>query len=68
MARYAMIDDASGIVVNVIEWDGDEANWKSPTGYTMVLDDPPAAGPGFTYDGTNFIPPPSGQVPEEPAA
>jgi hypothetical protein len=61
MARYAMVDDASGIVVNVIEWDGEEATWKSPTGYTMVLDEPPAAGPGFTYADGVFTPPPGGQ-------
>ena len=61
MARYAMVDDASGIVVNVIEWDGEEATWRAPTGYTMVLDEPPAAGPGFSYAAGVFTPPPGGQ-------
>lgn len=60
MARYAMIDDASGIVVNVIEWDGDEAKWAPPEGYTMVEDTENKAGPGFSYDGETFIPPPGG--------
>ena len=59
--RYAMIEDASGIVVNVVEWDGDEANWKAPTGYTMVEDAGGEAGPGFSYDGTTFVAPPGGQ-------
>jgi hypothetical protein len=57
-----MVDDASGIVVNVIEWDGEEATWRAPTGYTMVLDEPPSAGPGFSYENGKFIPPPSGEV------
>ena len=56
--RYAMVDTASGIVVNVIEWDGDEAQWRAPTGYTMV--ESAEAGPGFTYDGETFTPPPGG--------
>jgi hypothetical protein len=63
MARYAMVQDASNIVVNVIEWDGNEATWMPPAGHTMVLDEPPSAGPGFTYDGTTFTPPPGGEVP-----
>lgn len=61
MARYAMIDTQSGIVVNVIEWNGDEATWRAPTGYTMVEDTKGEAGPGFKYDGTTFTPPPGGQ-------
>ena len=61
MARYAMVDDASGIVVNVIEWDGDEASWKAPTGYTMVEVVTNEAGPGFKYENGTFTPPPGGQ-------
>jgi hypothetical protein len=61
MARYAMIDEASGIVVNVIEWDGDEATWKAPTGYVMVEDPDYKSGPGFTYENGTFTPPPGGQ-------
>lgn len=61
MARYAMIDNASGIVVNVIEWNGDTANWQPPTGYTMVEDTGMKAGPGYTYDGSTFTPPPGGE-------
>lgn len=61
MARYAMVDDASGIVVNVIEWSGDEAEWRAPTGYTMVEDTQGQAGPGFTYADNTFTPPPGGQ-------
>jgi len=61
MARYAMVEDISGIVVNVIEWDGDEAKWKAPTGYTMIEDTDGQAGPGFSHDGAKFVPPPGGQ-------
>lgn len=60
MARYAMVQDASGIVVNVIEWDGDEATWQAPAGYTMIADPDGEAGPGFSYDGHEFVPPPGG--------
>ena len=62
MARYAMIENTSGIVVNVIEWDGSEANWRAPSGYTMVEDTQFVAGPGSSYDGTAFIPVPSGEL------
>jgi hypothetical protein len=61
MARYAMVHEATGFVVNVVEWDGDTATWQPPAGHMMVLDEPPSAGPGYTYDGEKFIPPPGGQ-------
>jgi len=61
MARYAMVDDSSGIVVNVIEWSGNEADWIPPIGYTMVEDTKGEAGPGYSYDGTSFTPPPGGE-------
>lgn len=64
MARYAMVHDESGIVVNVIEWDGNEETWGPPDGYTMVEDTEIAAGPGSTYEDGKFVPPPSGQAPE----
>jgi hypothetical protein len=60
-----MVDDASGIVVNVVEWDGDEATWKAVDGYTMVEDADNAASPGFTWDGTTFLPPPGGAPPAQ---
>ena len=61
MSRYAMVDDASGIIVNVIEWDGDEASWKAPTGYTMVEDTEGKAGPGGSYKDGAFEPVPGGE-------
>jgi hypothetical protein len=65
MARYAMVHDASGIVVNVIEWDGDTATWQPPAGYTMVEDKDNKAGPGGSYKDGGFAPVPAG-VPAEP--
>jgi hypothetical protein len=56
-----MVQDASGIVVNVIEWDGNEATWKAPSGYTMVEDSKGEAGPGFSYADSKFTPPPGGE-------
>jgi len=61
MARYAMVEDISGIVVNVIEWDGDTSNWQPPAGYTMIEDTEGQAGPGYHHDGAKFVPPPGGQ-------
>jgi hypothetical protein len=63
MARYAMIHSASGMVANVIEWDGDTANWQPPDGYDMVEDSEGKAGPGFQYDKDTsvFTPPPGGE-------
>lgn len=60
MARYAMVKKVSNIVVNVIEWDGDEAKWQPPPGYTMVEDVNNEAGPGFTHEDGAFVPPPGG--------
>ena len=64
MARYAMVQETTGFVVNVIEWDGSEATWRPPHGYFMVEDTESAAGPGFTYEDGVFTPPPGGMVPE----
>jgi hypothetical protein len=61
MARYAMVDDGSGIVVNVIEWDGNTQTWTPPDGYTMVKDTKGEAGPGFSYANGTFTPPPGGE-------
>jgi hypothetical protein len=73
MARYAQVEPNSGIVVNIVQWDGN-ADWKTggwipPAGYDMVpLADDASAGAGWTYDGTTYTPPPGGQLPpaEEP--
>jgi hypothetical protein len=51
-----MVDD-DGLVVNVIEWDGNEQTWRPPQGHTMVEDGEGQAGPGFTYADGTFTPP-----------
>jgi hypothetical protein len=62
MARWAMVHDDTGYVVNMVEWDGNVKTWKPPAGYTMVEDKEVYAGPGFRYEDGQFIPPPSGEV------
>lgn len=50
--RYALI--TSGLVINVIEWDG-ETEWTTPEDCTLVQSD--TAGPGWTYEEGVFTPP-----------
>lgn len=50
--RYAVVEDATDLVVNVIEA---EAPFAIP-GCTMHLGE--TANIGDTFDGTNYIPPP----------
>ena len=46
---YAVIDKDSKIVVNAIEWDGDDSQWKPPANCLCVpLDD--GYGISDTYD------------------
>lgn len=59
--RYAVIDDATQVVVNVVLWDG-ENDWTPPEGCTAVQSD--VADIGDTYEDGEFIPPPPS--PDEP--
>lgn len=52
--RYAMI--RGGVVENVVLWDG-ETDWNPGADWT-VTDCPSEVGPGWTYEGGEFIPPP----------
>ena len=57
MAKHALIDSVTNKVVNALEWDG-VAQWSPPSGHFIV----PLtgnAGPGWSWDGVNFIEPPS---------
>lgn len=57
MNSYAIIED--GNVVNVILWDG-LVEWTPPPGATVrQVPDGVACGPGYTFDGANFIAPPA---------
>ncbi|MEE8598286.1 MAG: hypothetical protein V3S69_01990 [Dehalococcoidales bacterium] len=62
MARYAVIDQ-TGLVTNVIEWDG-VVDFTPPIDHTVELTN--EAGPGWTFDGSVFAAPiPPSRV-EEP--
>lgn len=37
MARYALVRDADGAVVNICEWDGDTKRWQPPAGHSARL-------------------------------
>jgi hypothetical protein len=60
MMRYALID-ATGLVVNVVLWDG-LAEWAAPDGLTLEPA-PDHVGPGWRKDGGEWIAP----EPIEPA-
>lgn len=53
MARYALVERKSGIVVNIIEA---HAQWKPPGGMQVI--DAADAAPGDTWDGQSFSKPP----------
>lgn len=62
MSRYAIIDER-GIILNVIEWDG-ERRWTPPTGTQLVaLESDQHAEPDGTFDGKTFSPAPVGDPP-----
>lgn len=52
--RYAVID-SSGLVVNVVLWDGDAASWLPPEDHQAVLS--LNAGPGWQLSNGEFLPP-----------
>lgn len=56
--KYALIN-ADGLIVNSIIWDG-ETEFDPGEGIMVVkIPDGTRAGRGWTYDGTNWTPPPS---------
>lgn len=57
--RYALVDGAQ-LVVNVILWDGNTSTWEAPAGTTAhLLPDDSLVGPGWTFDGEGYSPPPT---------
>ena len=55
--RYALVN-TDGLVVNAIVWDG-QTEYTPADGLTVVaIPDGVGAGPGWTFDGTNWIAPP----------
>ena len=64
--NYAVVDDASGKVVNVIVLDEESSGDFDPgQGMTLVQSDDAAIG--YTWDGTNFIVPPPPPPPPQVA-
>jgi hypothetical protein len=62
MSNYAVINTVTGIVENMILWDGtEESGWYPPEGCIAVQTD--VAGIGWTYVDGVFIPPPIPEVP-----
>ena len=59
--KHAII--RNGTVENVVLWDG-ETEWTPPEGTELVALDGRPAGPGWSFDGTTFTPPPAEQVEE----
>jgi hypothetical protein len=55
MSAYALINQASRIVENIVEWDG-ESEWQSPEGFLVV--ETTTALIGWTYADGEFSPPP----------
>jgi hypothetical protein len=57
MNSYAIVEN--GVVVNVVLWDG-VVEWTPPASAIVhQLQDGVSCGPGYTFDGTNFVGPPA---------
>ena len=55
MPRYALVDNATHVVFNVVNWDGDSKGWTPPATITPVQTD--KGNIGDTYDGIGFATP-----------
>lgn len=56
--RYAIVDE-DGLVINVVEWDGNDDEWNPPEDHIAVSCTGIAGvGPGATFNGTTFTPAP----------
>lgn len=53
--RKALVETVTGLVINVIEIE-DESTWSLPVGHTL-MDPEGSVGPGYTWDGSEFVPP-----------
>jgi hypothetical protein len=65
MARYALVCDDCGHVVNVVEWE-EGSDVAAPPGHTLVADVNATASAGAINNGTNEFQPAPGLVPAEP--
>lgn len=55
--RYAIVDSLLQIVVNICLWDGVTPYNPGPGLYLVKIEDGQQCDIGWSYDGTNFIPP-----------
>ena len=55
--RKALIEKATGLVVNIIEIAGD-SDWYAPAGHTLKSIAAVSVSPGDRWDGKDFVPAP----------
>jgi hypothetical protein len=65
MSDYALVNNQTNKVENVIHWDG-AMPWTAPEGHTLVSIVGQSVGIGFTYENGVFTPPPASK-PATPA-
>lgn len=51
--NYAVIDEETNVIINVILWDG-ESNWVPPVGSYVVCIEGTEAGIGWKYENEQF--------------
>jgi hypothetical protein len=62
----------NGVVENICMWDGEVYSaenpkaWQPPAGCTLVCIEDVHCGPGYTWDGKEFAPPPEPAAPAAP--
>lgn len=54
MFQYAIVNDSTGLVENIIIWDG-VSDWSAPDGFEVVQSD--VAGIGWSYGDKQFVAP-----------
>lgn len=54
--RYALVNQETNTVENVILWDGDTRNWTPPEGVIAILA-PDEVGIGWKYEGGAWVAP-----------
>ncbi len=55
--RYALVRSTDGLIVNVAVWDG-VTPWDDSIPNVSAVECPEEVGPGWAYDGGEWIPPP----------
>jgi hypothetical protein len=63
--RFALVRSTDGAVVNVCVWDG-VTEWDDSLPSITVVECPEEVGPGWSYDGGAWNPPPADPPPADP--